>query len=176
MLPKADVDAFGQLHKDDFMDTFDAGVVDERTGSLRSRRGRIAAAHLRRQLALMTSRIHTMLVDCSPCRRPGSAFVRRVSVQGFDDGPAASRPARRLQGENVTSPHNGLPPHRYRICVRGHLGETIRFAFPDLHAEATGGDTVLTGPLADSAALHGVLAQIEALGLELLEVRRLSPV
>jgi hypothetical protein len=31
---------------------------------------------------------------------------------------------------------------------------------------------VLTGPLADQAALYGVLGQIEALGLELLEVRR----
>jgi hypothetical protein len=31
---------------------------------------------------------------------------------------------------------------------------------------------VLTGPLPDQAALHGVLAQIEALGLELLELRR----
>jgi hypothetical protein len=34
---------------------------------------------------------------------------------------------------------------------------------------------VLTGPLPDRAALCGVLAQIEALGLELLEVRRLPP-
>ena len=42
-------------------------------------------------------------------------------------------------------------------------------------AWASGGDTVLTGPLPDRAALYGVLAQIEALGLELLEVRRLPP-
>ena len=32
------------------------------------------------------------------------------------------------------------------------------------------------GPLPDRVALYGVLAQIEALGLELLEVRRLPPV
>ena len=37
------------------------------------------------------------------------------------------------------------------------------------------GDTLLHGPIADQAALHGVLAQIEALGLELLEVHRVSP-
>jgi hypothetical protein len=48
-------------------------------------------------------------------------------------------------------------------------------AFPALQAQASGGDTVLTGPLADRPALYGVLAQIEALGLELLEVRRLPP-
>jgi hypothetical protein len=46
-------------------------------------------------------------------------------------------------------------------------------AFPALHADTQGEDTLLTGALADQAALHGVLAQIEALGLELLEVRRL---
>jgi len=46
-------------------------------------------------------------------------------------------------------------------------------AFPDLQAQASGGDTVLIGPLPDRAALYGTLAQIEALGLELLEVRRL---
>jgi hypothetical protein len=51
----------------------------------------------------------------------------------------------------------------------------IRSAFPALQARASGGDTVLTGPLPDRAALQGVLAEIEALGLELLEVRRLPP-
>ena len=52
------------------------------------------------------------------------------------------------------------------------MGETLLAAFPELHAEAQRGETVLTGVLRDQAALHGVLAQIEALGLELLEVRR----
>jgi hypothetical protein len=81
----------------------------------------------------------------------------------------------RVRGENVTSAHSDPPPHRYRIRVRGCLGETISTAFPALQARASGGDTVLTGPLPDRAALYGVLAQIEALGLELLEVRRLPP-
>ena len=64
---------------------------------------------------------------------------------------------------------------RYQIRVRGQLGETIRSAFPALRARADGGDTVLTGMLADQAALYGVLAEAEALGLELIEVRRLPP-
>jgi hypothetical protein len=59
----------------------------------------------------------------------------------------------------------------YQIRVRGQLGRTMRIAFPALRAQSLGEDTVLTGPLADQAALYGVLAQIEALGLELLEVR-----
>jgi hypothetical protein len=49
----------------------------------------------------------------------------------------------------------------------------MRRAFPALHAETQDGDTLLHGAIPDQAALHGVLAQVEALGLELLELRRL---
>jgi hypothetical protein len=75
----------------------------------------------------------------------------------------------------VTGAHNDPKPQRYCIRIRGHIGETMRLAFPALQADVSGGDTVLTGLLADGAALHGVLSEIEALGLELLEVRRLPP-
>jgi hypothetical protein len=71
--------------------------------------------------------------------------------------------------------HGPRRPLRYQIRVRGALGRTIRAAFPALQAQAQEEDTVLTGTLADQAALYGVLAQIEALGLELIEVRRESP-
>ena len=64
-------------------------------------------------------------------------------------------------------------PVSYQIRVRGRLGRTIRVAFPDLRAEEHDEDTLLVGVLADQAALHGVLTQIEALRLELVEVRRL---
>ena len=40
-------------------------------------------------------------------------------------------------------------------------------------AVVDGSDTVLNGPLTDPSALFGVLAQIEALGLELLELRQI---
>ena len=63
---------------------------------------------------------------------------------------------------------------RYQIRIRGQLGRTMLAAFPDLRAQAQGEGTLLTGVLPDQAALHGVLARIEALGLELLEVRRLD--
>jgi hypothetical protein len=49
----------------------------------------------------------------------------------------------------------------------------MRRAFPALHAEIQDGDTLLQGAIVDQSALHGVLSQIEALGLELLELRRL---
>jgi hypothetical protein len=67
------------------------------------------------------------------------------------------------------------PAPSHEIFIRGHLGETALHAFPTLRAERRGNLTVLTGALADQPALHGVLSEIEALGLELLEVRRLPP-
>jgi hypothetical protein len=42
-------------------------------------------------------------------------------------------------------------------------------------SEVRGSETVLTGWLEDRSAVYGVLAQIEALGLELLELRRVGP-
>lgn len=65
-----------------------------------------------------------------------------------------------------------VQPLQCEIRVRGHLGETLLAGFPDLDATLRDGETVLAGALPDQAALFGVLAQIEALGLELLEVRR----
>ncbi|MEA2618012.1 MAG: hypothetical protein QOE72_3795 [Chloroflexota bacterium] len=60
----------------------------------------------------------------------------------------------------------------FEIRVRGLLSERIIGAFPGMRADAEGAETLLVGPLVDQAALNGVLSQIEALGLELLEVRR----
>jgi hypothetical protein len=75
----------------------------------------------------------------------------------------------------MSAAQHGPRPQRYRICVCGRLGETMRSAFPALQAQTQGDNTVLTGTFDDRAALYGVIAQIEALGLELLEVRRLPP-
>ena len=61
----------------------------------------------------------------------------------------------------------------YAIRIKGHLGATAFTAFPAMAPHRRGPDTVLTG-LLDRSALYGVLAQIEALGLDLLEVRQLS--
>src|SRR3954447_10457017 len=62
--------------------------------------------------------------------------------------------------------------HRYTIRIRGCLGPTARSAFPTMAVELSGGETVLTGTLEDQAAVYGILAQLEALGLELIELRR----
>jgi hypothetical protein len=72
--------------------------------------------------------------------------------------------------------HGGMDPGSARYCIRvsGHLGVTLLSAFPALVCEHEGQVTVLTGVL-DRSALYGVLADIEALGLDLIEVRQVGP-
>jgi hypothetical protein len=65
-------------------------------------------------------------------------------------------------------------PVLYTIRIKGHLGATGLSAFPALVPQRQGADTVLTG-LLDRSALFGVLAEVEALRLDLLEVRQLTP-
>ena len=60
----------------------------------------------------------------------------------------------------------------YQVRVRGRLSAMLLGAFPELHAQARGAETLLAGQLPDQAALFGVLDRVEALGLELLEVVR----
>jgi hypothetical protein len=65
------------------------------------------------------------------------------------------------------------PPGLYAIRIEGRLGPTALSAFPEMVSEVKGSETVLTGPLEDRSAVFGVVAQIEALGLELIELRRI---
>jgi hypothetical protein len=58
--------------------------------------------------------------------------------------------------------------------LEGHLGATALSAFPTMASKEDGPDTVLTGPLEDRSALFAALAQIEALGLEIEELRRIE--
>ena len=67
------------------------------------------------------------------------------------------------------------PPRLYTIRVKGQLGPTALSAFPSMMSELRGGETVLTGLLQDRSAVFGAVAQIETLGLELLELRQIQP-
>jgi hypothetical protein len=66
-------------------------------------------------------------------------------------------------------------PGLYTIRIKGRLGATALSAFPSMASELEGSETVLTGLLEDRSALFGVLAHIEALGLELLELQQVRP-
>ena len=67
-----------------------------------------------------------------------------------------------------------LAAARYVIRINGHLGATVLSAFPAMTPQRHGAHSVLTG-LLDRSALYGVLAEIETLGLDLLEIRKLTP-
>jgi hypothetical protein len=65
---------------------------------------------------------------------------------------------------------------RYQIRVKGNLGEQWHSWFDGLTiANVEQGEAILSGPLPDQAALHGVLAKIRDLGLPLLAVNRIAP-
>ena len=62
---------------------------------------------------------------------------------------------------------------QYEIRVRGRVSSAVLSSFDQLGSEVRRVETVLYGPLVDQAELHSVLERIQALGLELIEVRRL---
>ena len=65
-------------------------------------------------------------------------------------------------------------PALYAIRVDGQLGAMTLSAFPGMTPQRRGKHTVFTGWL-DQSALYGVLAELEALSLVLVEVRRIEP-
>ena len=81
-----------------------------------------------------------------------------------------------MRGHLPALDHGGMDPApaRYMIRINGHLGATMLSAFPALAPQHHDVHTVLTGPL-DRSALYGVLAEVETLGLDLVEVRQLTP-
>jgi hypothetical protein len=66
-----------------------------------------------------------------------------------------------------------MPVDEYEIRVRGRVTPALLARFEGLSATVEPVETVLHGPVEDQAALHGVIDLVNALGLELVEVRRL---
>ena len=78
----------------------------------------------------------------------------------------------------MTTQTTGRPsdPGRYEIRLGGHLEARWATWFDGMTLSRTGdGSTVLTGPVVDQAALHGLLRRVRDLGLPLLAVTRLGP-
>jgi hypothetical protein len=67
-------------------------------------------------------------------------------------------------------------PMVYQIRITGHLGRTWTDWFEGLAITLQdNGDTLLTGPVVDQAALHGVLKKVRDLGMPLVSVTRVRP-
>ncbi len=67
-----------------------------------------------------------------------------------------------------------MAPSSYEIRIRGKVGDPLLASFGDLDASIKPAETVLRGVIVDQAALHGLLDRIQALGLELIEIRQVE--
>lgn len=75
----------------------------------------------------------------------------------------------------MTNPHKFHGPKDYRIRLKGHLDPKWSDWFEQMVVSTEGADTILTGSVADQAALHGLLIRIRDLNLTLLSVKRIIP-
>jgi hypothetical protein len=67
-------------------------------------------------------------------------------------------------------------PMIYQIRIKGHLERRWRAWFEGMSITLEdNGDTLITGPVVDQAALHGLVKKVRDLGLPLISVNRLDP-
>ena len=64
---------------------------------------------------------------------------------------------------------------RYEIRVEGVLDQSWTAWFEGLAIDSDGSQTVISGPVVDQAALHGLLNRVCDLGMVLISVRRVDP-
>jgi hypothetical protein len=71
---------------------------------------------------------------------------------------------------------NAVQPVVYEIRIKGHLGPQRMVWFDGLTITLEeDGNTLLTGPVIDQAALHGILKKVRDLGMPLLLVNSVGP-
>ncbi len=62
----------------------------------------------------------------------------------------------------------------YELVIRGEIGDRFGVLLEGMRLDRAGGRTGITGPVRDQAHLHGLIAQVEELGLELVSVNPLD--
>jgi hypothetical protein len=83
---------------------------------------------------------------------------------------------RRRMSETDTAPEDHGEPGHYEIRIQGRLDDRWAARFEGLTlTPEDNGDTLLTGPVVDQAALHGLLRKVRDLGMPLISVTRISP-
>jgi hypothetical protein len=78
--------------------------------------------------------------------------------------------------ETRDSSEDRYEPRLYEIRIKGHLDSRWAYWFEDLTITLEdNGDTRLTGPVVDQAALFGLLKKVRDTGMPLLSVNRVEP-
>ena len=77
---------------------------------------------------------------------------------------------------DINSQSEKAQPMVYQIRIKGHLGREWADWFKGLAITALeGGETLLTGPVVDQAALYGLLRKVRDLGMPLVSVSPIEP-
>jgi hypothetical protein len=81
-----------------------------------------------------------------------------------------------MMSDKQTFDENHNQPQCYEIRLKGHLDDRWAEWFEGLTITLEeDGDTLLTGPVSDQAALHGLIKKVRDLGLPLVSVSPLEP-
>ena len=75
----------------------------------------------------------------------------------------------------INSGSEKAQPMVYQIRIKGHLGREWTDWFGLTLTTLDNGEMLLTGPVVDQAALHGLLRKVRDLGMPLLSVSRVEP-
>jgi hypothetical protein len=104
--------------------------------------------------------------------RHAGDFTRRGSPSG---GGQLIRAWRMLPFVRYAAGRGTVGRRTYRVTVRGRLTSGFAAEFDGMTAETRNGETTLVGELADQAQLHGLLARIRDLGLDLVRLEAEEP-
>jgi hypothetical protein len=66
--------------------------------------------------------------------------------------------------------HESILPTRYRVVVRGRVGQELADTFEHLELDSNAGKSSLTGTFADPAQLYGLLDRLQDLGIPIVSV------
>ncbi len=99
----------------------------------------------------------------------------RIDLSNSDD---ALSHGNRKSNRGIPAPSGEVcvkMPLDYEIRVSGPVPESVLVETEGLKIVNEPVHTILRGPVADQAALHGIINRLQRLGLELIEVRRVGP-